>query len=308
MKARILEILRREYDFHSGETLSRELGVSRVTVWKHIKALQESGYHIEAGGKGYRLTGSPDVPYPWEFPRREKLMHYHPELESTMGAARQMAREGCPAFTTVVAGRQTRGRGRMARSWQSEPGGLYFTLVLRPKLPVVDSPKVCFAAALALTETLREDVGVEAAVKWPNDILAGKRKLAGMLSEMEADGDLVSFVNIGIGINVNNDPAPAEPGAVSLCRLLGHDVSPVSILSAFLDRLESRLDPPSLDRAITDWKVFTTTLNRKVCVQTLQEEVCGMAVDVDENGALMVRTANQELKRVVFGDCFHKGE
>lgn len=306
VKAHILGLLRRSSDVCSGEALSRSLGVSRVTIWKHIKALRDLGYPIDAGARGYRLKESPDALYPWEFPGRESLIHFFQEIDSTMAAARKLARGGCPAFTTVIAERQTEGRGRLQRSWHSDPGGLYATLVLRPEIPVVDSPRLSFAASLEMVETLRDLTGVQAAVKWPNDVLVGERKLAGMLSEMEAGGDLVTFVNIGIGLNVNNDPTAANSEATSLYRLTGKRIRRQALLSAFLDRMERRLTAGGLARAIENWKGLTVTLGRKVRVQTLKEAVWGHAEDVDDQGALILRTDGGERRRIVFGDCFHQ--
>ena len=306
MKSRILDILRGGEGPHSGEDLSDRLNVSRVTIWKHIKTLQDWGYDIVSGSKGYRLAASPDIPLPWEFPDREDRIHFYEETDSTMGAARELARGGCPAFTTVFAGRQTRGRGRMSRSWRSDSGGIYLTVVLRPELAVAESPKVIFAASLALAETLRRALGVPAAVKWPNDILVEERKLAGMLAELEAEGELVSFVNVGIGINANNEPSAADPGAVSLAGLLGRPVERLPFLRAFLDRLEAATTRPALDRAVAEWKRLAVTIGREVRVETLRETVEGRAEDVDEAGALLVRTPDGDLRRIVFGDCFHR--
>jgi len=116
----------------------------------------------------------------------------------------------------VVAGRQTRGRGRLRRQWLSDDGGLYFTMVLRPEIPLLLSSRVNFLASLTLARVLRELFHINAAVKWPNDILVDGRKISGMLSELEAETDRLLFINIGMDINVNNDPSGVEPGASSL--------------------------------------------------------------------------------------------
>jgi BirA family biotin operon repressor/biotin-[acetyl-CoA-carboxylase] ligase len=125
MKGRILKILKCKAGIVSGQALSDELGISRVSIWKHIQKLQALGYDILATAKGYRLDNSPDVPYPWEFPDRESKIFYYPELPSTMDAAKDLARKDCPHFTTVIAGRQISGRGRLQREWFSEIGGLF---------------------------------------------------------------------------------------------------------------------------------------------------------------------------------------
>ena len=136
MKAEILNILRNQQDLVSGEHLSETLGISRVSVWKHIQKLRDHGYRIDASATGYRLGESPDELFPWEFYGRSERIAYYPEIGSTMDAAKELAREGCEPMTVVVAGRQTSGRGRLQRPWISDPGGLYFTMVLRPTVPV----------------------------------------------------------------------------------------------------------------------------------------------------------------------------
>ena len=210
-KAQLLKELRSQREIISGEHLSAVLGISRVSVWKHIHKLQELGYHIMSTPSGYRLIDSPDIPFPWEFSDHDYNILYYPEVSSTMDTAKELARKDCPDFTVVVAGRQTRGRGRLKRQWLSDDGGLYFTMVLRPDIPVLMSSRVNFLASLTLACVLRELFQIDAAVKWPNDILVDGHKISGMLSELEAETDRVLFINIGMGINVNNDPSGVEP-------------------------------------------------------------------------------------------------
>jgi BirA family biotin operon repressor/biotin-[acetyl-CoA-carboxylase] ligase len=305
MKSAILQMLRDSGGRSvSGNAMCARLGTSRVAVWKHIRKLQASGYGIESGPQGYRLQSSPDALYPWEFPGREERIVYLPETPSTMDVARAMAREGCPAFTTVVAGRQTQGRGRMRRKWFSRVGGLYFTVVLRPRVPIPWSSRVNFLASLTLARILRERYAVDAGVKWPNDILVGGRKLCGLLSEMETEGEEVGFVNVGVGLNVNNDPPEVVPPAVSLRRLIGRAVPRRDILAAFLDAMEARVAAESWEGVIEEWKAVSATLDRPVRIETARETIEGRAVGVDENGALLVRTADGDVRTVVHGDCF----
>jgi len=305
MKSQLLKILKEDSNFVSGETLSKHLGVSRVAVWKHIQKLQACGYDIHPGPKGYRLVQSPDTPYPWEFPERESRIHFFDTAGSTMDIARGLARKGCPDFTVVIAETQTSGRGRMDRNWWSPEGGLYFTLVLRPPIPPVMSPLVNFGVAFVLARTLQEFCDVDARVKWPNDILIHGRKVSGMLSEMEAAGDQVSFVNIGIGINMNNDLPPDLPSATSIANISGKACSRKAFLSEFLDRLENRIHQPDLTTVIAEWKTCSATLGQQVRIVSRQGVTEGKAMDVDPNGALVVRTADGNLKKIYYGDCFH---
>ncbi len=307
MKRRILEFLQEADNILSGEQMSALLGVSRVSVWKHVRGLQAAGYPIESTPKGYRLANRPDILQPWEFPGREERVHCHREADSTMVLARQLARKGCPAFTVVTADRQSRGRGRLDRGWHSRPGGLYFTIVLRPDLPPQLSSLTTFAAGLTWAVLLKEDYGIAVGLKWPNDLLAGDRKLSGMLSEMEARGDQLTFVNIGIGLNVNNDPGVDEPGAVALSELAGHPLSRRDLLANFLDRFENRMNAPhGLDHVITEWKTHALTLNRYVKIVTVRETMAGLARDVDETGALILERADGSRQRILHGDCFHQ--
>lgn len=308
MKARIIQILKDTKGIVSGQALSAQLGISRVSIWKHIQKLQALGYDILATAKGYRLKNSPDVPYPWEFPGRESRIIYHEELTSTMDAAKNLARKGCPDFTTVIAGRQVSGRGRLKREWLSDKGGLYFTMVLRPDLPPVLSFRVSFLASLTLARILNEMFGVDVRLKWPNDLLVDERKISGMLSELEAETDRVAFINVGVGVNVNNDPSAIEPAAISLKAILGRKVSKKDILARYLDAFEQQMQTAALDRVIEEWKAYTVTLNREVRVVTTREVFTGKAVDVDDSGALVLKCTDGSLRKILYGDCFHQAK
>jgi len=306
MKSRILKILKDSEDIVSGQLLSAQLGISRVSVWKHIQKLQALGYGIVSSAKGYRLENSPDVPYPWEFPGRESTIIYHEELSSTMDTAKELARQGCPDFTTVIAGRQVSGRGRLKRKWVSDKGGLYFTMILRPDLPPMLSFKVSFLASLTLARTIIDLFGIDVRLKWPNDLLVDERKICGMLSELEAEADRVVFINVGLGLNVNNDPSGLEPAATSLKAILGRNISKKEILALFLNAFEQRMQTGGYDHVIEDWKTYTVTLNREVRVVTTREVLTGRAVDVDDNGALVLQQPDGSLQKILYGDCFHQ--
>lgn len=306
MKGRILKILRAEKAVVSGEVLSTKLGVSRVSIWKHVQKLKELGYPLISTPKGYCLTGDSDVLFPWEFEHRESKIHYFDKVSSTMDVAGNLAREGCTDFTVVIAGEQTKGRGRLKRSWLSASGGLYFTMVLRPHIPPFLSTRVNFAASVILAQTLRRLFAIQAMVKWPNDILVDDKKIAGMLSEMEAEADRVAFINIGLGINVNNAPPPVEPPASSLKQILGRTISRRSLLSAYLDEFENYMNQGNLNDVVSLWKQYTVTLNRHVRIVTTQKVFEGLAVDVDENGALLLKLADGSVQTIIYGDCFHQ--
>lgn len=305
MKSKILTLLSQSDGIVSGEALSKQLGVSRVAVWKHIRQLQTAGYALEATAKGYRLLESSDTPYPWNFGDFSESVHYYPKVTSTMEGAIALAREGCRDFTIVVADVQTQGRGRLHRKWQSDAGGLYFTIVLRPAIPPAEAPLLNLAAAVDLAQILKQLYGIEARLKWPNDVLIDGCKIAGILSLMEAESDRVTFVALGIGININNSPAHLDQPATSISRLIGRSTSRSDFLKAFLDAFHQRLNQDFPADLIARWKQLSSTLGQKVKIQTTTSSHEGIAVDIAPSGALVLKTVDGDLRPVVFGDCFY---
>ena len=307
MKDKILhQLWRHPHTPLSGVALSRTLGISRVGVWKHLQQLKAMGYDIESTAKGYRLTHPENLVHPFCFPGREDRIHFFPQVTSTMDEARQLARSGAAHLSVVVADHQTQGRGRLNRTWFSDADGLWMTLILKPDLPPPLAFKVNFAASFSMAHTLNQMYHTDIRVKWPNDLLAGERKLAGFLSEMETRGDMISFVNIGMGINLNNDPSPQEKRAVSLRMMLGKTVSRREILAAFLDDFETRMRGIAEKDVIGPWKTLTATIGKTVTIETRGQVSHGTALDVDETGALILSQPDGTLKKIIYGDCFHQ--
>ncbi|OGN97118.1 MAG: biotin--[acetyl-CoA-carboxylase] ligase [Chloroflexi bacterium RBG_13_51_36] len=305
MKGRILKALRECSDCISGETLSEQLGISRVSIWKHIRGLKEDGYVIEASPRGYRLVFSPDSLPPYEFPDLEGRIHYFRQIGSTMDAARELAKKGAPEGTIVIAEAQTRGRGRLSRQWLSPEGGIYFTLVLRPKISPAYAPRINLMASVAVAASIRKLFGLKAELKWPNDVLIEGKKVCGILAEMDAEMDVINFVNVGIGVNANTSVAQFQKTATSLKDILGKEISRKEFLRALLTEIERRETLLMESALLDEWKKLSATLHKNVRIVSLGEEVIGQAVDIDATGALIVKGTDGSLRTVLVGDCIH---
>jgi BirA family biotin operon repressor/biotin-[acetyl-CoA-carboxylase] ligase len=302
-------------EFVSGEAISDKLGLSRAAVWKHVNALRAQGYRIEAApARGYRLVEIPDRL--GELELRPLLnthdlgqaLHWYEEVGSTNDVAKELAEEGALHGEVVVAERQTAGRGRRGRSWSSPARrNLYLSVILRPELPPARAPEVTLLASVAVCQAVRQ-AGVAAAIKWPNDVLVSGRKLAGVLTEMAAEVERVQWLVVGIGVNVNADrddfPEELCDLATSLRLERGQPVPRVLFAAALLTALEEWLDRHA-DEGFAPvraaWREMSDTLGREVRVRSGGVDVVGVAEDVDESGALLVRTA-EGLERVVSGD------
>ncbi|HHE41721.1 MAG TPA: biotin--[acetyl-CoA-carboxylase] ligase [Dehalococcoidia bacterium] len=291
----------------SGQNLSRRLGISRVGVWKHVQELRRQGYCIESSPTGYRLLSAPDLLLPGEFPGWEdRIYHFH-EVDSTMRIARELARGDAEEGTLVLAESQSQGRGRLDRVWLSPPGGIYLTLVTRPKISPALATRVSLVASVSVATALRENLGVPACVKWPNDVLVGGRKVCGILAEMEAEPDAVRYINIGIGVNVNTPADPQLPAAVSLVELVGRPVDRREVTMRIVTDLLRRLRELTSASCLNIWRELSGTIGREVCVRQDNETICGVAVDIQESGALVVQAADGRRTAVVAGDCTYEG-
>jgi len=305
MKADILKALRESGDYVSGEWLSKELGISRVSVWKHIRNLKQDGYVVEASPRGYRLIASPDLLLPYEFPDLEHKIHYFGEIGSTMLVARELAKKGVEQGTIIIAESQTSGRGRLNREWFSPRGGIYFTIILKPEISPIYAPRINLMASVAVAKAIRTFCGLKAELKWPNDVLLAGKKVCGILAELEAEVDAVNFVNLGVGINVNASVSQCEKGGTSLRDELGREVSRREFLSTVLKEISEQQALLTGEELLSEWRSLSATLNREVRIVTPGEEIIGRAIDIDTSGALIVKGEDGSLRSAIAGDCIH---
>ena len=304
-RGKILQALRDSSDYVSGEALSQKLGISRVSVWKHVHTLQQEGYTIEASPKGYLLVSSPDLLLPYEFAGRERKIHHFAELGSTMDVARELAKQGAEEGTVVIAERQSQGKGRLDREWLSSESGIYFTIILRPKISPVYAPRINLMASVAVAKTIRSLFGLKAELKWPNDVLIEGKKVCGILAEMDAEIDKVNSVNVGIGVNANNLISEHERKATSLREQLGREIPRKDFLSSLLKEISEQQALLTKVDLLEEWKSLSATLNKDVMIMAQDEEIVGKAIDIDANGTLIVKTRDGSLRNIFAGDCVH---
>jgi BirA family biotin operon repressor/biotin-[acetyl-CoA-carboxylase] ligase len=216
----------------SGEEMAKRLSISRAAVWKKIQNLRQRGYEISSStGKGYRLTGKPDLLDADRISCGLKTkwlgrdLRIFDEVSSTNEVALSLARD-CPNGTVVLAETQTQGRGRLSRPWTSPPGGIWMSLVLKPIMPLNHVYQINMAVSVALCRAISSMFGLDGGIKWPNDLLIRELKICGILMEVGAQVDRLDYAVVGLGLNVNNDPSgfPAEWRSTSLAAEMGHEI------------------------------------------------------------------------------------
>ncbi len=301
--------------FVSGQELSQQLGISRTAIWKQIEQLRGLGYAIEAiPRQGYRLIARPDRvqgeaisllrQMPWGSGEIVRL----DEVDSTNRVAKQLAVQGVPEGTLVVAERQTGGRGRLGREWSSPAGGLWISLILRPALAPNQAARITLLAAVAVSAAVKAATGLTVGIKWPNDLLSGGRKLCGILTEMSADMDQIAWVVVGIGLNANlrlsELPSELALSATTLQNELGQPTDRNALIAQILDQIGTgyqRLSEGQWGDVLAQWRRSNVTLGNPVQVTTPLERIEGQAIEIDDDGTLLVAT-DQGVRRIVAGD------
>ena len=318
-RQRLLALLKqRQGEWISGQFLAGQTGMTRAAVWKQIGMLKEEGYDIEAlTRQGYRLQRVPDKLFAPEI--REGLntrllgrseIRYLQTAVSTNQTAKEMASSGAPEGSLVVAEYQSRGRGRLRREWFSPAGsGIYASLILRPKLPPHEAARLVLLAAVAAAEAITETTGLAVSIKWPNDILAGGKKLAGILAELAMELDAVDYMVVGVGLNVNLDadafPADLRPIATSIKAQTGRAFSRVAILRRFLERFDALYlgsREAGFEPVLSRWRSLTDMVGRRVRVETFAGGRLGTVEGFDGDGFLILRDEKGGTMRLVSGD------
>ncbi len=321
---KILHLFRHHPDSYlSGEEISRRLNISRAAVWKQVKVLRELGFEIEAKhAAGYRLVAAPDLLLAAEIEDGlttqllgRSIISY-PEIDSTNSEARRLAEAGAPEGTVVVADRQSAGRGRLGRCWESPSRvNLYCSVLLRPAIPLHQASQLTFISAVAVAETLKDVCGLNAEVKWPNDILVNGAKISGLLNEMNAETEQIHFVILGLGINLNmlteQFPDDLRYRATSVLLETGRPVDRRYFLQQLLVKLDACYRQFRCDGFVPlrrRWETLCDTINRVVEVDLGQQKIVGTVVGLDSDGALRLQRDDGRVERILAGDVCPVGE
>ncbi|KIL34809.1 biotin [Cohnella kolymensis] len=301
----------------SGEEISKKLNVSRTAVWKQVQKLETQGYVIEAVPRlGYRLTGKPSKLSVHELLSRLNTTTFGRNLKlsdvvsSTQDELRRLAEEGALEGTLVIAEQQTKGRGRMGRSWLSPAGkGIWMSLLLRPPVALPYTPQLTLLAAVALSRAISQLVPVSIGIKWPNDLLVDGRKISGILLESAAEDERLRYVVVGMGISVNLEqedyPEELAAKAISLKMASGAAVNRSELIAAILEEFE-RLYELYLEQGFAPiralWEARTVTLNRPAVLQTPQGVIQGVPRGLDDMGGLVIELEDGSSRTVYSGE------
>ncbi len=234
-----------------------------------------------------------------------------PEIDSTNLEASRMARQGTREGTVVLSDSQSRGKGRGGRSWSSPPGvNAYFSIILRPALAPAEVPQIPLLAGLAVARAFTQISGLEARIKWPNDILLQGKKAAGILAEMEGEADEIRFIVLGVGCNVNWErermPPDLQKIATSLQAETGREFSRCQVAERIFEEFEtayrSFLKEKFSHRLRAEWNGLSWVNGKQVTIHSGDQEFSGEALGLDETGALLIRDRRGEVQRVIAGD------
>ncbi|WP_334077128.1 biotin--[acetyl-CoA-carboxylase] ligase [Paenibacillus sanfengchensis] len=307
---KLLDMFRQnEGKYLSGEEISKRLSISRTAVWKQINKLREEGFEFEAvSRKGYRLVHSPDKLDPQRVLQELRTRSFGRHLKlvevttSTQEEVRLLAEQGAPSGALVVAEEQTGGRGRQGRKWFSPPRkGVWMSLLLRPERPLSFAPQLTLLIAVAVCRAIRKTSGVDAGIKWPNDLLVQGKKVCGILVESVSEDERIRYCIAGIGIDVNVEarelPADLQPVATSLKIESGQTQDRAALIAAVMNELEELYflyEQEGFTPIRHLWEALSVTLGKRVTVQTPQGEMSGVADALDESGALVLLDENGE--------------
>lgn len=311
----VIGILMEKGDFVSGAELSSALGITRAALWKRIESLCARGFRIEGSrGRGYRLSDTPELSQEeiklslkGELGREMVLLE---RVDSTNDLAMDLAQGGSPHGTVVIADSQSRGRGRLGRRWASPAGAnIYMSGILRPDISPKDATLLTIASSVACASAVRKLTGLGAGIKWPNDIVVSRRKLGGILLEMRSEPDRVLFAVVGMGINVNMRagalPPDVRPIATSILIETGKRMKRTLLVAGMLDELDGELKALKAEGAaplLNKWRSLSVTVGKRVRVDTVQETFKGQALDIDDEGLLIVKTEDGALRTISSGD------
>ena len=320
----LLSLLRLQKGYISGKILAKETGISTSGISKRIKILRKYGYNIESRHRmGYRIAGETTLPLPWEltkvldtlFVGKDKII-YRLTTHSTQNLAILLAEKNPSSDgIVIIAGQQKSGRGRQNRKWLSPKGGIWLSVVLRPRISSSKITLLPFAAALAVCDAIKKTTQLDAKLRWPNDITISGKKVAGILIDSSVEAEQINYAVIGIGVNANVDSSmislhlEKSIKVTSLSNELGHETSILGLTKEILERLEYyyiELEQRVPHTIIEKWKKNSDILGEKVALMQGNRTIQGIAADVKDDGSLLVKADNCEDINVVASDIYVK--
>lgn len=315
---KLIDILSRKKDEHiSGQLLSEQLDVSRNTIWKHMNQLKKDGYEIEAQvNKGYRIIAFPnkvtDNTLKWGLDTEwlGKTIIHKETTESTQRIAHQLALDGAEHGTIVIADEQTAGKGRVNRSFHSKKEkGIWMSLILRPDILPYMAPQLTLLTATVLADVIDSFIGIKPQIKWPNDVLIDGKKIAGILTEMQAEQDKIVYVIIGVGININQEemdiPKDIRENVTSLKMATNKtwDLNPLTqqILTKFEEKF-SKFISDGFKPVKDDWENYGFRLDEKLQIYSGNQTFEAVFTGIAEDGALLAKKADGSIEKVYSGE------
>jgi BirA family transcriptional regulator, biotin operon repressor / biotin---[acetyl-CoA-carboxylase] ligase len=321
LKTKILSLLKESDSYLSGQELCNKFNVSRTAIWKVINQLKDEGYVIEAvQNRGYHLVDYPDLITYSEIKSvlttkwaGEKL-YYFDSLDSTNTKAKQLAEEGAPHGTLLIANQQTGGKGRRGRTWESPANtGIWMTLILKPHMNPTHASMLTLVMALAITKACNEITNATCAIKWPNDIVLNRKKICGILTEMSAEMDYINHIVIGIGINANTDEFPEEliEKATSIKKENGEKIKRAQLINKVLLYFEEEyrlfMKNENLSLQMDNYNNLLVNRGKEVVVIEPSNQYSGIAHGINQNGELLVEKPDGQVVQVYAGEVSIRG-
>ena len=320
---RVLKFLKEHNtEYLSGQDLSDVLHISRVAVWKHIKKIQALGYTVESKQKeGYKLTKKSDLLLPWEITTEldTKLLgqqaYYYDSVDSTQTEALKIANESNKEGIIIIAEKQTGGKGRSGRKWISPKGGIWFSIILHPKFDISNITLFPIASSLALSNAIEKTCKITTELKWPNDLTIKGKKLAGMLVDASLESNKIENLVLGVGINFEVNSKEIEKVLKNTPNFYGvaslneqkNKIKPIQLIQSFLLELEKiyeQLNNNQRKKIISKWTERSSTIGKKIEVETHQGKVKGDAIKIDDDGGLVVKD-KEKTSKIFAGDIIH---
>ena len=318
MRKKILELILKNNEYISGEEISSLLGISRTAVWKNINKLKEEGYVFESSTKkGYRLIEVPNNLNDKELSillNDKYKVYVYDEVDSTNSEAKRISMDNKAEKIIVIGNRQTAGKGRRGRIWESyDENGIWFSILIRPNILPQNASMLTLIAGLSVVNSIKKITNLDTMIKWPNDIVINGRKISGILTEMSSEIDYINYVIIGIGINLNNTSFSENLKniATSIYNEIGMAISKkelfLEIIQNFDKLYNEFLETENLEKIISEYNQVCINIGRDLIIEKNNEKIFGTGVRVNSDGELVIKTLNDEIISVSSGEVSVRG-